>query len=253
MTTLVVGVDGGGTRTRVIVTDGKGVELASVTGSGSAVTPGQARRSADVIEALVREALAACEMADVTPGALCVGVAGVGRDAEYRAFLEAISGRSLVDLSFLAARHLTYYLPGHCISLQYVSVDELAMLFWAAVLTGREEIPPALREATATMRWREGLRARLSSSQKALLVHAVARVENGGGRVDVASWVKGVEYTANRLGLLLAGDPSRVVAMVTAEERRVGGLSANHRLTDLAVWGASEAHAKLRASLTQRI
>ena len=165
----------------------------------------------------------------------------------------AISGRSLVDLSFLAARHLTYYLPGHCISLQYVSVDELAMLFWAAVLTGREEIPPALREATATMRWREGLRARLSSSQKALLVHAVARVENGGGRVDVASWVKGVEYTANRLGLLLAGDPSRVVAMVTAEERRVGGLNANHRLTDLAVWGASEAHAKLRASLTQRI
>ena len=97
MTTLVVGVDGGGTRTRVIVTDGKGVELASVTGSGSAVTPGQARRSADVIEALVREALAACEMADVTPGALCVGVAGVGRDAEYRAFLEAISGRSLAE------------------------------------------------------------------------------------------------------------------------------------------------------------
>ena len=164
----------------------------------------------------------------------------------------AITGRSLVELSFLAARHLTYYLPGHRVSLQYVSVDELAMLFWAALLTVREEIPAALREATATMRWREGLRARLSLSEKAALAEAVARVESGGGRVDLAAWVRGLELTANRLGFLLASDASRVVAMVRAEDRRVGGVETNARLADLAVWGASGALARLRRDLMSR-
>lgn len=164
----------------------------------------------------------------------------------------AISGRSLVELSFLAARHLAYYLPGHRISLQFVSVDELAMLFWAALLAVREEVPAALREATATMRWRDGLRARLGANERAELAAAVARFESQGGRVDLTAWVRGLEFTANRLGLLLAGDPGRVVAMVRHEDRRVGGLEAQARLTDLALWGASEAHARLRRELLGR-
>lgn len=164
----------------------------------------------------------------------------------------ATTGRSLVELSFLAARHLAYYLPGHRVSLQFVSVDELAMLFWAALLAVREEIPPALREATATMRWRDGLRTRLSPSERAELGALVARFEAAGGRVDLTAWVRGLELTANRLGLLLAGDPSRVVAMVRNEDRRVGGLEAQARLTDLALWGASEAHARLRRDLLTR-
>jgi hypothetical protein len=164
----------------------------------------------------------------------------------------ATTGRSLVELSFLAARHLAYYLPGHRVSLQFVSVDELAMLFWAALLAVRDEVPPALREATATMRWRDGLRARLSSTEHAELAAAVAHFESSGGRVDLAAWVRGLELTANRLGLLLSGDPSRVVAMVRQEDRRVGGIEAHARLTDLARWGASDVHARLRRELLAR-
>ncbi len=164
----------------------------------------------------------------------------------------ATTGRSLVELSFLAARHLAYYLPGHRVSLQFVSVDELAMLFWAALLAVRDEIPPALREATATMRWRDGLRARLTAAERTELAAVVARFESGGGRVDLAAWVQGLELTANRLGLLLAGDPARVVAMVRQEDRRVGGLESSARLTDLALWGAGEGHARLRRELLGR-
>lgn len=97
MTRLVVGVDGGGTKTHVIVADETGAELSSVTGSASAVVPGEAEHSAEVIERLVREALEACEMGGETPGAMCVGVAGVGRDAEFTAFFKAMSAHSLSD------------------------------------------------------------------------------------------------------------------------------------------------------------
>lgn len=97
MTRLVVGVDGGGTKTHVIVADDRGAELSSVTGSASAVAPNDAERSAEVIERLVREALEACEMGEETPSAMCVGVAGVGRDAEFTAFFQAMSAHSLSE------------------------------------------------------------------------------------------------------------------------------------------------------------
>lgn len=97
MTALVVGVDGGASKTRVIVADATGAELASVSGVASAVRPGEAGHSADVIAHLVGEALAACEMGGALPSALCVGVAGVGRDAEYSAFESAMSRHALAD------------------------------------------------------------------------------------------------------------------------------------------------------------
>jgi glucosamine kinase len=97
MTNLVVGVDGGASKTQVIVADGTGAELATVTGVASAVRPGEAANSAEVIARLVGEALAACDQDEAKPSSLCVGVAGVGRDAEYSAFEEALSKRALAD------------------------------------------------------------------------------------------------------------------------------------------------------------
>jgi glucosamine kinase len=97
MTNIVVGVDGGASKTRVIVADGTGAELATVTGVASAVRPGEAAHSAEVIAKLVGEALAACEMDGEMPSALCIGIAGVGRDAEYSAFEDAMSKRNLAD------------------------------------------------------------------------------------------------------------------------------------------------------------
>jgi glucosamine kinase len=97
MSTIVVGVDGGGSKTRLIVADDTGTELASVTGDASAVRPGEAERSADVIEALLEQALVEANLPDITPTALCAGLAGVGRDAEYTAILRELTKRKLAD------------------------------------------------------------------------------------------------------------------------------------------------------------
>jgi len=95
MTFIVVGVDGGGSKTRVLVADETGTQLGEVVGPGSAVRPGQAERSADVIAAAVRDALASCEMTHVIPKVLCVGVAGAGREPERQALWQALASREL--------------------------------------------------------------------------------------------------------------------------------------------------------------
>ena len=97
MSAIVIGVDGGGSRTRVLVADEQGREIVSVEGEGSAVRPGEAERSADIIAALVRDALASSDMNHVTPKVVCVGVAGVGRDPERQALWQALASRDVAE------------------------------------------------------------------------------------------------------------------------------------------------------------
>lgn len=97
MSAVVVGVDGGGTRTRVWVADERGRQLGSAEGPGSAIRPGEIDRSADVIVATTRDALASCDMTHVTPKVLCVGVAGVGREPERQALWQALVSRDVGD------------------------------------------------------------------------------------------------------------------------------------------------------------
>ncbi len=95
MTFIVIGIDGGGSKTHAIVADEQGRTIAETVGPGSAVRPGQIEESANVIADVVRDALASCEMTHVTPRALCVGVAGAGRDAERQGLWQALVGRDL--------------------------------------------------------------------------------------------------------------------------------------------------------------
>lgn len=96
MQTIVVGVDGGGSKTQVLVANGRGKELATLTGGPSRVRPGEALASAEVIGALVRDALAAAEAAE-RPAHLVAGVAGAGRESDRKALLRALRGEGLAD------------------------------------------------------------------------------------------------------------------------------------------------------------
>lgn len=96
MSHIVVGVDGGGSKTQVIVADGRGKELATLTGPASAIRPGEVRQSAEVIGAVVRDALAMAEQ-DGRPRVLCAGVAGAGRERERKALQGALEGEGIAD------------------------------------------------------------------------------------------------------------------------------------------------------------
>jgi glucosamine kinase len=97
VTFIVIGVDGGGSKTRVVVADEHGTQLGEVVGPASGVKPGQAEASAEVIATTVRDALASCEMTHVMPKVLYVGVAGVAREQEREALWQALMGRELAE------------------------------------------------------------------------------------------------------------------------------------------------------------
>ncbi len=94
---LVIGVDAGGSRTRVVVADANGDTVATAEREGGAVKAGEVERSAAIIAAAVREALATLDHSLGAPRALCAGVAGVGRERERHALSEALLNESLAD------------------------------------------------------------------------------------------------------------------------------------------------------------
>jgi glucosamine kinase len=94
---IVVGVDAGGSKTRVIVATALGETLAEITGGGAAMTPGNADHCAGVIATLVASALESAEQAGTTPRVLYAGVAGTGREAEQVALQDALSRKELAD------------------------------------------------------------------------------------------------------------------------------------------------------------
>ncbi|GAC1417659.1 MAG: N-acetylglucosamine kinase [Gemmatimonadaceae bacterium] len=98
MSEIVVGVDGGGSKTRILVGTPEGEVLATVEGPKSAVQPGEAERSAQVIAELVTQALAEiAQPGAVFPRVLYCGVAGTGRDEERRALHSALDTRELAE------------------------------------------------------------------------------------------------------------------------------------------------------------
>ena len=109
MTRLVVGVDGGGTRTRAVVLDGEGRELGRAEGSGAiadALNPGP---PAAAVAQVCRTALEAAG-ADAPAHALWAGLSGAGRE-EARAAVEeellraGVAGRVRVGTDIAAALH----------------------------------------------------------------------------------------------------------------------------------------------------
>ncbi|HUX35223.1 MAG TPA: BadF/BadG/BcrA/BcrD ATPase family protein [Gemmatimonadaceae bacterium] len=96
MTAIVIGVDGGGTKTTALVADDQGHPIVEATGAPSAVRAGAVDESADAIVAVVREALAKAEL-DVLPRVVCVGVAGVGRESLRLELWEALTSREIAE------------------------------------------------------------------------------------------------------------------------------------------------------------
>jgi glucosamine kinase len=97
MTRFVVGVDGGGSRTRVIVADEHGAELARADGEPSAMRPGDATQSAAVVASVIAEGLRVAGLSHARPAVVCVGVAGAGREPDRQALLQALTQLGLGD------------------------------------------------------------------------------------------------------------------------------------------------------------
>jgi tetratricopeptide (TPR) repeat protein len=215
------------------------------------------RQSKESTVSIVRTFVWASQVLDVPLPELYVyddvpgGLAAVQGDARATAIGPAVlSGMPLSELAFVVARHLTYYRPEHYALVFYPTLPELLSLFLSAVEVGLPEMAVSSRQGTSGKQLVLGLRKTLTDGEKDELGRAAARFEEGGGRVDLAAWIRGVELTATRAGLVLAGDLAVAMRVLRRETRSIADVSVDDKRTDLLAYSASEQFAKLRDELS---
>ncbi len=155
-----------------------------------------------------------------------------------------LSGLSAKDLAFLGGRHLTYYRPEYHVLVYYPTRDELTALLFAAVQAVMPEAP-AMPDVIRSLRTR--LLRKIGERDHASLLRAVRELNARGGQAKIGAWMRGVELTAARAGLLLCGDLATAAAIVRSESRPIAELTTEERRNDLLAFSASEAHVALRA------
>lgn len=158
-----------------------------------------------------------------------------------------LSGRSVQQLAFLAGRHLTYYRPQHYPLVFFPTLAALSSLVLTAVRLVIPAIsvppPPAdVEETTVPSRLGE----RLTPDQRSRLQRVIAKLDARGGKLDLLAWIRGVELTATRAGLLLSGDLRTAMRLLKEETRSIGDLTLETKRADLLTFCASEAYSLIR-------
>ena len=130
---IIIGIDGGGTRTTLALADGDGRELLRLEGAAGIVDPRDPGGAIEVVAELVREALAEARVGPRVDS-LCAGLAGVRSEAEREAVREALAEEGI-------AERVTVRSDGE-IALQGAFADEPGILLIAgtgSVAWGRAE------------------------------------------------------------------------------------------------------------------
>ncbi|HEY1958853.1 MAG TPA: tetratricopeptide repeat protein [Polyangiaceae bacterium] len=163
---------------------------------------------------------------------------------------EVLRGLSLADLVFLVARHLAYYRPEHYPLVFYSTLPELTTLFFASLKLALPDV--TMPSADAVTKLRKRIAAHISADEREALVAAAKKLDAAGGRVDLGAWIRSVEITANRAGLVLSGDFHAAMKRVKGEKRAIADVSVEERRLDLIGYLASAGHADLRKQLYGR-
>lgn len=97
MNDIVVGIDGGGSKTRALVADESGQTLCEFTGPASALRQENVETSAAAIADVVRGAVEACGRAGTTPRIVYAGVAGAAREPARQRLEHALSRLEIAE------------------------------------------------------------------------------------------------------------------------------------------------------------
>jgi tetratricopeptide (TPR) repeat protein len=162
---------------------------------------------------------------------------------------DVLRGVGLKDLAFLAGRHLTYYRREHYALVHYPTLNEVAALFLGAVTLVLTELAVPSHLAEAAGRFRKMLARLVGSEDQQKLSAAVDRLDARGGVVDIAAWMKSVELTAQRAGVLLAGDLRTATTRLRSETRAIADLTLEQKRGDLLAYCASDKLPRARALL----
>lgn len=165
-----------------------------------------------------------------------------------------IMEEDLYLLAFIGARQLTRMRPSHLLASVRDRTDERrAWLAWI-IATLRATFDPTARNVDHDAEARAALERNLPPREVAGLRELVARMNADPSRhFDVDRWLRAVDLTADRAGLIFANDLEKALAIIRAEPAEGAAASVGERATELIRYAYSEEYFQVRRLIGHNI
>jgi hypothetical protein len=160
-----------------------------------------------------------------------------------------LSGWGMGDLAFLAAHHLTYARPGWRIIALLGSRDEVRSLLMGGLAVARPDVPGLAESGSRAQEFASQLQDYMSEDTRNSLGTIVEGLLSGEDTLEVFTWLRTVEETASRAGLLASGNVTVAANVLAVAGTAPGGQSAAERAKALLAFCVSQRHAELRKRL----
>ena len=154
------------------------------------------------------------------------------------------------ELTFVVARHLTYYRRGFYVRQLVPSGTGLKAWLFAAIKLSVPNFPVAADLQGPVAEATQHLTTSLSPNDKDNLASVVSKILREAPALDLKRWVNGIDLTADRGGLLLTHDLDTVAGLVRQGELATSPLPVKERMKELVLFSTSESYFALRASLS---
>lgn len=162
--------------------------------------------------------------------------------------LSALQQLPLQTAAFIAARQLANYRPGFLLRHILASIPVLKAWLFAAFRICSPHFPVGPELEGPVLEAKAALERYLAPLSRDRLVEMVSRLLQSGAAIDLKEWVTGVDFTADRVGLLLANDLKSVTDIIkTVEDPHAP--PRDRRLQELILFAIDEAFFALRGRL----
>ena len=160
---------------------------------------------------------------------------------------DMLAGKSERELAFICTKTVALCRPEYYLGSAFNATDSLKIFFYAAIalVTGQ-----AIGDAPVDIvrGYVEAL-MRMPEPVVALLRNQVAAYLSEARNPDLSAWLRGIDHTANRVGLLFSGDIRTAAECIRNEPAPIGKETQKDRLVQLVMFGLSDDYFTLRKEL----
>ncbi|MCL2324932.1 MAG: hypothetical protein FWC40_00290 [Proteobacteria bacterium] len=177
------------------------------------------------------------------PTGICIA------NVDYDAFLIAqdmLAGRSQREVGFLLARACYMYLYFYMAGLQLPTEAIKTLILTSVAFFSNKPADPSTKPIYAAI-------TNMNQLQRTDFGKALQSLVRGETEANVSAWLKGVDLTCNRVGLLLCGDLATAIRCIKMDPRPISKLTNAEREADLLKFCMSEEYFELRARLDMTV
>lgn len=163
---------------------------------------------------------------------------------------DVLSGTSDLGQRFALGRQLSLMRLGHYLAGIGLPTANLKLMFFSAwKVTAPSVVVPELGDPAAMAEMVTYLGENIPGAYLVDLYETIQSLVISTDDINLSAWVRGVEHTSNRAGLLLSGDVETSARMVKAEPHPVSKADAKERLKELLRYAVSPDHFRARREL----